>query len=125
VPEGDQLEIWAEWELPDKSTKRLRAEELVCDPEKKKAMDKTYWVFTGSQIIEGQFMADIEGSLIATFRDPAAIINNPLPNGVDDTRYVSNEKVLPAQGTEVVLIIKGAEQESSKGSSSQKVLKKK
>ncbi len=125
IPEGDRLEIWVEWKLPDKSTKRVRAEELVCDPEKKKTMDKTYWVFTGSQIIDGQFMADIEGSLIATFRDPAAIINNPLPSGADDTRYVSNEKLLPSQGTEVVLIIKGTEQESSKGSSSPKVLKKK
>ena len=123
IPEGDLLEIWVEWELQDKTKKRVRAEELVYDQEKKKPMDKTYWIFTGSQIIDGQFMADIEGSIIATFRDPAALINNPLPSGADDTIYVSNEKILPPQGTNVLLTVKVPQQGPSEDSSSKKDLK--
>ncbi|MGA1840578.1 MAG: YdjY domain-containing protein [bacterium] len=117
IPEGDPLDVFVEWNLPDKSTKKVRAEELVFDQQKNKAMEKTYWVFTGSKIIDGQFMADMDGSIIATFRDPLAIINNPLPTGADDTVYVSNEKLLPPNDTKVHLVIKAAEKVLKKNSS--------
>lgn len=120
IPEGDPLDIFVEWELKDKSTKRVRAEELVYDQQKNKSMEKTYWVFTGSRIDNGQFMADLDGSIIATFRDPLALINNPLPAGADDTVYVSNEELLPPDNTRVNLLIKAAEEVSLKNSSSDK-----
>ena len=105
IPEGDLLEIWVEWDLSNKKKKRVRAEELIFNQNRKKSMDKTPWVFTGSRINDGKFLADVEGSIIATFRDPVALINNPLPSGADDTIYVCNEKILPAQGTKVSLSI--------------------
>lgn len=108
VPKGDLLEIWVEWKLPDKTSKRVRAEDLVYHQVEKKPMARTSWAFTGSQIVDGQFIADLEGSIIAIFRDPVAIINNPLPAGADDTVYVSHEKLLPPAGTNVSLIIKAA-----------------
>lgn len=120
IPEGDPLDIFVEWESEDKSKKRVRAEETLYDQQKKKTMERTCWVFTGSQIVDGQFMADIDGSIIATFRDPLAIINNPLPTGADDTVYVSNEKLLPPEDTRVNLIIKAAEKAVSKDSSTAK-----
>jgi hypothetical protein len=116
IPEGDPLDIFVEWKLTDKAKKRVRAEELVFDQQKKKTMEKTHWVFTGSQIVDGQFMADTDGSIIATFRDPLAIINNPLPTGADDTIYVSNEKLLPPKDTHILLILKAAEKETSEKS---------
>ena len=119
VPEGDLLDIFVEWELPDKTMKRVRAEELAYDQHKKQPMDRTSWVFTGSEILNGQFMADKDGSIIATFRDPLAIINNPLPTGADDTVYVSNEKLVPPRDTKIRLIIKPVEGE--KGNSVRKV----
>ncbi|MEW5801299.1 MAG: YdjY domain-containing protein [bacterium] len=106
APKGDSLEIWAEWDLPDKTRKKVRGEELVYDQMEKKPMDKTFWAFTGSQVIDGKFIADSEGSIIATFRDPVAIINNPLPNGADDTVYTCNEKILPPVGTNILLTMK-------------------
>jgi hypothetical protein len=112
VPEGDPLELWIEWELPDRTKKKVRAEELVYDQQNKKPMKKTNWVFTGSQIMDGQFMADMDGSIVATFRDPLAIINNPLPTGADDTIYVSNEKLIPPIDTKILLTIKPADPEA-------------
>lgn len=106
LPKGDPLEIWAEWELPDKSKKKVRGEELVYNQGEKKPMQKTSWAFTGSFIREGRFAADIEGSIIATFRDPVALINNSLPVGADDTQIYCNEKLLPPVGTKITLLIK-------------------
>ena len=115
IPEGDFLEIWVEWELANRKKNKIRGEELVYDQNMKKSMDKTPWVFTGSQIMDGRFMADIEGSIIATFRDPFALINNPLPSGADDTIYVCNEKVVPSQGTKILLTITAAKMVKQKG----------
>ncbi|MGA1863828.1 MAG: YdjY domain-containing protein [bacterium] len=122
IPEGDSLDIFAEWELPDKNKKRVRAEELVFDKQNNKTMQRTHWVFTGSQIVDGQYMADTDGSIIATFRDPFAIINNPLPSGADDTIYFSNDKLLPPKDTQVQLIIKAAEKGASKKTLSEKTV---
>ncbi|MGA1825166.1 MAG: YdjY domain-containing protein [bacterium] len=108
--EGDLLEIYVEWESPDKKKKRVRAEELVYNKDKKKSMERTCWAFTGSEISNGSFIADVEGSIIATFRDPIAIINNPLPDATDDTIYFSNENLLPPIGTEILLTIKAPQQ---------------
>ncbi|MEW6379167.1 MAG: YdjY domain-containing protein [bacterium] len=105
-PKGDPLEIWVEWELQDKTKKKVRGEELVYNQAEKKPMGKTTWAFTGSFIREGRFVADMEGSIIATFRDPAALINNSLPVGADDTQIFSNENLLPPVGTKVTLFIK-------------------
>ena len=55
------------------------------------------------------FAADSEKSLIATYRDPVALINNRLPTGSDDTVYVANHRVLPREGTEVQLVIHAPE----------------
>ena len=132
IPEGDHLEIWVEWESQGnresqgkgelqqkgesqkKVKEKVRAEELIFDKTKGKAMDRTLWAYTGSQVIDGKFMADVDGSIIATFRDPLAIINNPLPNGADDTISICNEKLLPPQGTKVLLTIKGTDKGTEK-----------
>jgi hypothetical protein len=63
------------------------------------------WTFTGSIIDSTGFVADEELSLIATYRDPAAIINNRLPTGSDDTIYKVNERIVPKWGTPVKLTI--------------------
>jgi len=108
LPKGDPLEIWVEWELPDKTKKRVRGEEVLYNQIEKKTMGKTIWAFTGSFIREGRFTADEEGSIIATFRDPVAIINNPLPVGADDTQLFCHEKLLPPVGTKIIMIIKAS-----------------
>ena len=55
IPEGEPLDIFVEWKLKNNSTKRVRAEELVYDQQKNKAMEKTCWFFTGYRVVDGQF----------------------------------------------------------------------
>jgi len=77
-PKGDPVEIWVQWE-EGKESKRVRAEKMVLDHRKKGPMQNIQWIYTGSVVYQGRFIAEIERSLIATYHDPAAIINNPLP----------------------------------------------
>src|SRR5204862_7984130 len=88
---------------------RLPAEQLVWDGDKKRTMEEKAWVFSGSQITARGFEADRTRSVIATYRDPAAIINNRLPSGADDTVYEANERVVPRVGTKVQLVVQAPE----------------
>lgn len=104
-PKGDPVEIWVEWKEKEQ-TRRVRAEQLIRDSKRNRAMEATPWIFTGSKLYEGVLLAEIAKSLIATFHDPAAILNNPLTGGVDDTVYYVNTEAIPKKGTAVVLTIK-------------------
>ena len=109
VPKGSPVDIFVEWERNDK-TERRRAEELIWNGSENRPMNETPWVFTGSYLKEGKlFMADATQSLIASFRDPAAILNHPLPAGADDTVYRANLSVVPPNGFPVELIIRPAD----------------
>lgn len=102
VPEGDRIVVLVQ--IKDKEP--VRAEQFVWHQTAKQAMEQTTWVFTGSKIIEGQYMADVEGSLVATWYDPLAIVNNPLPTNADDELYVVNTKAAPAQGSPVTIVFR-------------------
>ena len=104
-PQGDSVLIYVEWESNGKKVK-VRGEDLVYNVKEKRPMKRTPWVFTGSKIYKGRFMAEIDESLITTYHDPYTIIDNPLPEGGDDTIYCVNEKVVPPKGTKILMTIK-------------------
>jgi hypothetical protein len=106
IPEGDPVEIWISWETPGKQAVKHRAEDLVLNIADNKTMPRTHWIFIGSQIIDGKFMAQMEQSIAATFHDPSAILDHPLTTGADDTLYHVNTSVVPARGTPVVFTVK-------------------
>lgn len=108
VPKGDPVDIYVEWERNGK-TERRRAEELIWNGIENRAMSETPWVFTGSYVDGKLFMADAAQSLIASFRDPDAILNHPLPAGADDTAYRANLRTAPPNGFPVELIIRPAD----------------
>jgi hypothetical protein len=110
-PKGDRVQIWVEWDA-DGETKRLRAEDLVFNRVTQTHMKHIDWVFTGSRVANGIFTAQAVGTLITTFRDPDAIIDNPLPEGADDTVYIANAQVVPPKGTPIKMIITPAESNS-------------
>ena len=60
------------------------------------------WIFVGSQINGDTFMADVEGQLVTTYRDPLSLLDNPLElQSNDDTIYEVNPRLMPAIGTPV------------------------
>ena len=110
TPKGDRVRIWVEWDTDAGQPKRHRAEDLVFNRVAQRAMKHTDWVFSGSRVNKnGVFMAQAVGTLITTFHDPDAIIDNPLPEGADDTVYIVNTQIAPPKGTAIRMIITPAE----------------
>jgi hypothetical protein len=104
TPKGDRVQIWVEWKSGNE-TKRYRAEDLVYDKPRQSSMPHTDWIFTGSSIKNGFFMSQGTGTLITTYHDPYTILDNPLPEGGDDTVYIVNSQLIPPKGTEIKMII--------------------
>ena len=106
-PEGDPVRIWVIMKKGD-STSKIRIEDWIVLKDstgKSRPMPHTDFIFTGSIVHEGVFMAQVEKSIAALFHDPSAMIDNPLPEGgSDELWFVNQESVLPV-GTEVIVSI--------------------
>jgi len=105
-PKGDSLLIYAIWSDSLGKQHTERVERMVWNIPKKREMLNTYWIFLGSKIINGQFVADSEQNIIRTYHDPFTIIHNPLPTNTDDTFYEVNKSLVPPKGTKIQIIIK-------------------
>ncbi len=106
VPEGDPVQLWVSWTNGSGKKVEHRAEELVFDEKQKKPMALDHWIFTGSHVMDGRFMAQVEQSIVATYHDPFAMFDHPLESGMDDTVYFVNEALVPPVGTPVTFIVK-------------------
>lgn len=105
-PEGPRVEITVAWKTPKKSV-RVFAEDMVLNDVTRKPMQRGAWIFTGSRITkEDGFVANKERSLIATYLDTAAIINNGLPGSDDDLIWKVNTRAVPPVGTKVSVRIR-------------------
>ena len=104
IPKGSPVDVYVSWQRGGRTVK-VAATDLVWDTLKKRPMERNAWVFSGSGVSDKGFLADLELSLIATFRDPAAIVNNALPSGADDTVYKVNERIVPPLDTPVTVML--------------------
>lgn len=114
-PEGDPVELWVTWSDKDKRFVKHRGEELIFDRSANKPMEQTHWVFSGSQVINGRFMAAVEHSIVAVYHDPFAILDNPFESGGSDKVHFVNNEVTPPKGTPVNLVIKSLRQPPAMG----------
>lgn len=103
APSGSPVRLRVEWSRGGRKV-AAPASELAWDQNSRRPMPDGAWVFTGSATDADGFVADRERSLVALFRDPAAIVNNSLPEGADDTVYKVNERIIPPLGTPVTLV---------------------
>ncbi len=104
-PDGDSVRIRVKWENKGKIYERP-IEEWVFRKDSNSVLGPTDWVFTGSVISNGVFMAQVEKSIVAVYHDPTAMIDNPMPEGASDEIWFVNEHAVPPIGTKVTVSIK-------------------
>jgi hypothetical protein len=94
---------------------RTRVENLVFDRVYGRSMRHTDWVYTGGRFGRDKetgkhyYEATENGVFAAVYRDPSAVLNNPLKGGEDDTYYCVDDTMIPPRGTRCTLIILPAE----------------
>jgi len=104
--QGDLVNLDIEWARADGSRAREPIEAWIRDMKTGAAMKRIGWVFVGSKIRDGEFLADIEGNLGLTYSVGSTVLDIPDASGDDDTVYVVNDaRKEPAKETAVRLII--------------------
>ncbi|MBW1645696.1 MAG: hypothetical protein JRJ56_05115 [Deltaproteobacteria bacterium] len=109
-PQGDPVSITLRWRQAG-AVRQTPIESWIRDANRKGPLGRVPWVFTGSFVSDGVFMAQVEKSIIAVYRDPAAMIDNPLPDGSSDECWLVNEAAVPPAGTAVTVIIRKSKKE--------------
>ena len=105
TPEGGRVNIKVCWQ-DGKRVKTVALEKWL--KKNKSKLNNIPWVFTGSMVIDGVFMAEVERSIIAIFHDPVAMIDHQLPEGADDQIWFVDSEQTPTRGTDVTVIIEAA-----------------
>jgi hypothetical protein len=102
---GDRVEILVTWGS-EASPRRVRLEEMILNLASRSAMSTGVWRYTGSRVVEGTFLVQREGSIVAVITDPDALVNNPRPGRDNDEIWQANPKVVPPLGTPVEVTIR-------------------
>ena len=101
-PPGEAVELLVEWdEEPPVSVNQTILDRTTNGP-----LEPTPWILTGSEVINGKYQAELEGSIIALYRDPLAMFNSPHARMVDDENWFAIDIALPKAEHRVVLTIR-------------------
>jgi len=102
---GKPVSIELQWTANGRET-RKRAEEMIFNTDQDSVMRAGDWVYTGSRVAEGLFLAEIDGSVVSLVTDAEALINNEGTGHDNDTIWVANTNNLPPSNTLVMVSIK-------------------
>jgi hypothetical protein len=85
--------------------KKFDAAELILDKKKNRALRETKWGYRGSRLVEGIFLAQRDGSIIAIMEDRDALVDQATPDASDDENWQPLTENLPAVGTPVTITV--------------------
>ena len=102
---GDKVTIEVSWKINGQETRR-RAEELIFNLQTKSTMSRGDWIYNGSRIYEGTFLAQENGSLVSVMEDADALVNNPRPGRENEKIWQVNSNSLPPLNTPIEVTIR-------------------
>jgi hypothetical protein len=100
---GHPIQVFASWN-DGETEKRVKLEELLCQEQQSRPMTPGIWIYNGSRVVDGTFLAQRDESVIAIIDDPDALVNNPRKGRENDEIWFANEKAIPAMGTAVRIL---------------------
>ncbi len=101
---GDTVFITVKWKEKDVE-KTVAIEGWIFDAARK-PVEHGPWIYNGSMVYEGRFLAQTDGNLVALVTSPTALINNPRKGNDNDQMWNVNEDTTPGESTPVEIIFK-------------------
>lgn len=117
--QGSRVVILVQWTDENGKTVTHRSEDLVLSVKRNGPMPRVGWTYVANwaevpdplspkgETKKRVLAAANTQSIVTTFRDRSAVLDNPLEEAVDDTLYAANWMVLPKSGTPVRVIFRG------------------
>ena len=108
TPKGDPIEIQLQPVGKDGTAQTIAPEAWLIRlaGDKREDVPPLQWVFTGSVVNEGRLAAQLGGSIVALYHDPAAMVDNASPGGESDKIWFVRQEAVPAVGTPVTVTLK-------------------
>ncbi len=103
-PKGGSVLIFVRW-TEDGKTVAVHAEDMMFDDAVKKPMTRGPWVYNGSMLSRGVFLAQQDRSIASLVIDPSALINNERPDSDNDQVWSIATEKTPRAGTPVEISI--------------------
>lgn len=108
VPEATKkaarVALKIEWQK-DGKTHTVSMADCIMHAETTQPMTQEPWVYGGSMVYEGAFLAEQTGDIASIFVSRGSLILYPGKQNDNDEVWLANPKRLPAQGTNVTFII--------------------
>jgi hypothetical protein len=101
---GTPVHITLAW-TQDGKRQEAPAENWIFNLHTNRLMSPGPWTYNGSLVMDGQFLADQDLSIVAVITDPTALANNPREGYDDDLIWQIQEKAVPPMDTPVVVTI--------------------
>ena len=101
---GDTVFITVKWKEKDVE-KTVPIEGWLVNAARK-PVEHGAWIYNGSMLYEGRFLAQAEGNLVALVTSPIALMNNPRKGNDNDQMWNVNEETTPGESTPVEIIFK-------------------
>lgn len=99
------LEIRVKWDENGSGFRKSMTSMTLNDLSKETLKEKSF-VFTGSKVVEGEYLAQMDGSIIAIYQDSRAVVNAIDELSSNDDVWLPNEVNLPPLGKNVWISIK-------------------
>jgi hypothetical protein len=100
VAAGDRISIELAWTASGQE-KRARAEDWVLNLATQTNAARGVWIYNGSRVVNGTFIAQRDGSIVAMIDDIDAMVNNPRPGHDNDQIWQVKTNDLPPVETPV------------------------
>jgi hypothetical protein len=101
---GDTVFITVKWQ--EKDVEKTGPVERWLFDAARKPIEHGPWIYNGSMVYEGNFLAQTEGNLVAMVTSPTALINNPRKGNDNDQMWNVNEDATPGESTPVEISFK-------------------
>ena len=88
--QGDIVDIDIEWKRETGEVVREPVEAWILDQRTGKKAERYGWVFVGSAVSDGVFLADATGNVAVTYSVSDTVLDIPDRAGEDDTLFVAN-----------------------------------
>lgn len=104
VKAAARVTISAEWKQ-DGELRKIPVNDMIQHSVKSTAMPQGPWVYGASEFYDGKYVPESTGDIAAIFVAPSSMINYPGDDNRDDTVWVAYTKRIPAEGTNVTIVI--------------------
>jgi hypothetical protein len=101
---GARMKIGIEWQQ-DGTTKTASVNDWISHATTEKQMSNEPWIYGGSFVVDGRFVAEGSGDIIAIFLSNAAVINYSGKDNQDDEVWLPHPTRVPEPGTPVTVTL--------------------